>query len=352
MSDEKKLKNVKIGYASAAIDRDHPAVRRRFGYYAQKRDVQFEQANPTSAYDVVVVHHSADLTMWSSYEKGKIIFDYNDDYLNASPKGFKARIKGLAKYVTGQYSKLEIDFTRAYMKMIRRADAVIYSTDAQLADVRPHCTNAYKIVDMQSDGDWMVKKDYKSGPVVNLVWEGLPALAGLESILPVLQDLKARIDFSLHLVTAIKWPRYLNHYFPTHTKRKIDRVFPFKGVFLYEWVPSTFSNIVTACDLAIIPIPMHDPFWVGKPANKLLFFWRMAMPVLTSPTPEYTNVMKDCGVDMSCHNADDWKEKLTYYMKDSLARAEAGTRGKRFVDDVYGNDRLLSLWDRAVISVL
>jgi hypothetical protein len=113
-----------------------------------------------------------------------------------------------------------------------------------------------------------------------------------------------------------------------------------------------FSRIVTGCDLALIPIPMHKPFWVGKPANKLLLFWRMGMPTLTSPTPAYIKMMRECGLDMVCSTPDDWKDKLKRYMCDETARREAGRKAKAFVDAEYSEEKLLERWDRAFASVL
>ena len=48
--------------------------------------------------------------------------------------------------------------------------------------------------------------------------------------------------------------------------------------------------IATGCDLAVIPLPLDRPLERGKPESKLVSFWRMGMPVVTSSTPAYRRV--------------------------------------------------------------
>ena len=61
--------------------------KRRFVYYAKKRNLSFEIANPSKKYDLVVLSQNADLSIWCNYDRGgaKIIYDFIDSYL-AIPK--------------------------------------------------------------------------------------------------------------------------------------------------------------------------------------------------------------------------------------------------------------------------
>ena len=43
-----------------------------------KRNLNFEIADPTQDYDLVIVTEAADLSVWSEYKKGKVIFDLID----------------------------------------------------------------------------------------------------------------------------------------------------------------------------------------------------------------------------------------------------------------------------------
>jgi len=348
------LQRLKIGWATGGISLDHPAHRRTFLYYAKRRNIHFEVTNDVGkSYDIVYVSQGADITQWARYNRGKIIYEFSDAYFAESEQTtFKVIFRGLAKFVTRKHRHLKLSYRQALEDMLRRADAVLCGTAEQCTLIKQFCNNVHYIFAFQDDDLKAIKESYSASMPFNLVWEGLPSLDGFVTINPVLAELKQRHDFALHLVTDIKRGRYLNDYLPAHTKDKIEKMFPFKDVYLYEWNNHMFSRIVSQCDLGIIPIPMDKPFWVGKPANKLLLFWRMGVPTLTSATPAYKKIMDECGLDMACNSLEEWAYKLEKYLVDENARRDAGTRAKAFVEAEYGEEKLLALWDKAFISVL
>ncbi len=117
------------------------------------------------------------------------------------------------------------------------------------------------------------------------------------------------------------------------------------------WNRETFAALATACDLAIIPIPLDRPFFTGKPENKLVLFWRMGIPVLASPTPAYERAMRGAGLAMTCRTTEDWVRQIELYMGDESARREAGERGRAFAEANYSEARLLGQWDAVLASV-
>ena len=122
--------------------------------------------------------------------------------------------------------------------------------------------------------------------------------------------------------------------------------------YMYQWNLDTFSHIVTACDLAIIPINTDSPLARGKPENKLLLFWRMGMPTLVSSTPAYSRAMDTCGLDFYCKNNDEWAEKLEKLIVDVETRKKAGQTGKQHADSFYSEKIYMEKWDRLFESVL
>jgi hypothetical protein len=306
---------LKVGWAITNANLDVPAYRRRFGYYLKQRKIHWENADIKKSYDLVVVHHASDITAWKDYDKAKIIMDYNDDYLYGTRTSVKDIGRGLAKFLFRQWSNLELDYRKAYTKMMARADAIVCCTDAQEADARKYCSNVYQIVDMQSDLDWIVKERYESGSTFNLVWEGLPGFEGLIKLSPILRFFQAEHNSALHLITALKYGRHLRDFIQVHTKEEIRKL-DLNRVFLYEWNSYLYSHIATACDLAIIPIDLQNPFLLSKPSNKLIFFWRIGMPTLVDPTPAYVKLMDECGLDMVCRSHQEWLDKLELYSRD------------------------------------
>ena len=343
---------LKIGWAIANESLDIPAYRRRFGFYLKRRNLTWEIADINKSYDLVVVHHSADITAWRNYSKAKIILDYNDDYLSESMRNFRSIGRGGAKFLFRHWSKLEFDFRSAYIKMMQRADAIVCCTDAQESHARQYCTNVFQILDMQCDPDWVTKENYDSGSISNLVWEGLPGFDGLRTFAPTLLSLRTKHNCALHLITSLKHGKFLRNIFQVHTKDEIKKALDLQNIYLYEWNSHLFSHIVSACDIAVIPIDMRQPFWVFKPGNKLLFFWRIGMPTLVDATPSYIKLMDECGLDMTCRSQEEWLDKLEIYLNDKEKRKFVGKKAKYFVDRNYSNDQLLSQWDHVLLSIL
>ena len=54
---------LRIGYVPYSNDMTKPGDRRRFCYYAKKRNIKFEIAQPSKDYDVVVLTEGADSTI-------------------------------------------------------------------------------------------------------------------------------------------------------------------------------------------------------------------------------------------------------------------------------------------------
>jgi hypothetical protein len=349
---EIKLGKIKIGWAIANASLDVPAYRRRFGFYLNRRNLTWKIADINKSYDLVVVHHSADITAWRNYNRAKIILDYNDDYLSGDLHNIRNSGRGCAKFLFRHWSKLEFDYRKAYTKMMQRADAIVCCTDAQESHARQYCPNVFQILDMQCDPDWVTKENYDVGSISNLVWEGLPGFDGLMMFAPIFRSIQAKQKCALHVITALKHRKYIRNFIQVNTWDELQKIPDLKNVYLYEWNPHLFSHIVSSCDLAVIPIDMRQPFWVSKPGNKLLFFWRIAMPALVDPTPSYIKLMDECGLDMVCRSQDEWLEKLDLYLNDKEKRLKSGKRAKEFVEQKYGNEQLLSQWDDVILSIL
>ena len=347
------MDRVKIGYAVCPkLPLSHPAYRRRFGGYLAARGLSWEIADVSKRYDIVVVHHSADLPAWIGYDGGKLILDYNDDYLGFGSTGGRDVIRGVGRYATGAWSRPYLDYKAPYREVAKRADAVVCAAESGAMSMAPYCANIRKILDMQPDFGWAPKRSHVSGATAHLVWEGFPSFAGLISVREGLLDFKRRRLCHLHLVTNLVHARFSNAVFPMETRRTVQKRVRIPDTYLYDWHPATFPSLVTAADMAMIPIDMTDPVWVGKPANKLLSFWRLGMPTLVSDTPAYRAMMDEAGVDMVCTDPASWSSKLDSFMGDDRRRAEVGTHVAAHAAKFYNNDALCARWDEAIASVL
>lgn len=347
------LKKLRIGYVPYSDKLDKPGDRRRFCYYAKKRNVDFEIARPSKEYDVVIVTERGDLSVWGRLgnKKTKLVYDFIDSYLSIPRYDPKGMLRGLAKYIAGESRHLQLDHWKAIERMCGRSAAVICTTEEQKKAISGFCANTHMILDFHTDTVRNTKERYAAGSVFNFVWEGLPHNIGsLYEIKDVLAELGAEHNIVLHIVTDLKYNQYMGKFGRRNTVDLAGKLFD--NIRIHEWDEKTCSSIVTGCDMALIPIPLNDPLAYGKPENKLLLFWRMGMPVIVSATPAYSRAMKKCGLAMACRTKAEWRQALVKYINDENARREAGRRGRAFAEENYGEAKMLAKWDELFKSIL
>lgn len=349
----RELRRMRIGYVPLSDDFTAPGDRRRFAFYARARGLTYEIADAREAYDIVVLSQRADTSVWRRYHraKGRIVYDLIDSYLAVPATDLRGAFRGAAKFAVRQTRHLELSYGRSIAALCSRADAVICSTEEQRRDISRHCSNVHIILDVQSGDVRVQKRDYQSGPVFNLVWEGLPEnLAGFSGILPALKDFSRTRPVALHLITDLFYHRYLNRIGKRHTSDVVARM----GIpaYLYQWNGAMMATIAVASDLAVIPIRSGDAMALGKPENKLLLFWRIGVPTLTSKTPAYDRAMNAAQLDMTCATASEWRDRLEEFASDEAKRAQAAAAGFQTAETVYGKAEMLRRWDLALASVI
>lgn len=345
------LRGLRIGYAPNAPSLGAPGDRRRFVHYARTRGLTFEIADPDQGYDLVVLSQKADISLWSRWSKGLLVYDLIDSYLAIPRSNLKGRLRGLAKFVSGEHRRLQLDHWKAIEAMCRRADAVICATLEQKAAIRPFNRNVHIILDAHAEVAAAPKADYAAHAPFRLVWEGLPQnLDSFAPLAPILREVDRRRPIELHLVTDETLYRYLGRYGRRATRKVAGALFD--RVAIHPWRGSDWAGVVSACDLAIIPLDTDDPFIAGKPENKLLLFWRLGMPALVSATPAYRRAMALAGLPMACASLDDWASGLDRYIGDETARSHAGARGLACAQAHYAEADVLAGWDALFASLL
>jgi glycosyltransferase involved in cell wall biosynthesis len=343
---------VKIGYVPYSEDLRQPADRRRFPYYAEQRGLAFELADPRENYDVVVITPRTDLVGWSRYRPGraKLVFDIVDSYLDIPRANPKAVLRGPAKFLAGEARQPFYSYRRSIERILERADAATCATPEQAATIARFCPNSHAILDFQSRIVAKVKDNYDAGSPFNLVWEGLGEnVRWFSEIARPLREIARTRPIVLHLITAIEFGQLTQRFWTRQTAQIAAR--HFDEVRVHQWSEESVSVIATACDLAVIPLPLDRPLERGKPESKLVSFWRMGMPTVTSSTPAYARVMAGAGQDLHCASEAQWGDALIRMADDEGAREHAGREGRAYAEREYGDERLLSAWDRAFESL-
>jgi glycosyltransferase involved in cell wall biosynthesis len=338
------VKQLRIGYVPMSKSLDSPGDRRRFVAYARARNLTFELATIDGCYDVVILSQKADISDWCDYPHGKIVYDFVDSYLAIPRANIKQCLRGFVWFLIGRHRRLRLDYRSALQNMCARADAVICTTDEQKALIIPYSDNVHLALDCHDTVVKKVKENYSCDNVFNLVWEGLPSnISQLKEIRNALQIINKRRRINLHVITDLEQPKI----FGVGSIKSIDltRQF-FDEVVFHPWDEATCSEIICNCDLAIIPINLNDPFVRGKPENKLLLFWRIGAPVLTSATPAYIRAMKNAGLDgLVCVNTTDWVNMIARMMNSESFRRESGERGRRYTEKYQSKNIFIEKWD-------
>jgi len=344
--------DMRIGYSTLRNDVTAPGDRRRFCHYAEQRGLKFEIARPGGAYDLVVSSSAGDLSEWSRLPRSsRLVLDMVDSYLDEPPAAPRALVRGAAKFLLGQTRRLHLNYRALIEATCRRADAVICATEEQRDRISKYNSNVHVILDFQSGEVARVKSDYRRGDTFHLAWEGLGVnIQTFESFATAWRELRRRHRIELHLVTDLAIPTGSN-YIGLRPAREVVKRMLGEGVYLSQWNVTMLATICTACDLAVIPIPLDQPFFAGKPANKLVFFWRMGVPTVTSATPAYLRAMSAAGLDMTCRGEGDWVPMIEKLMGDEDARQRAGELGRRYVEREYSEASLLARWDRVFESI-
>ncbi len=347
------LAGLRVGYAPYSRSLSEPGDRRRFCFYAARRGIDFEIADPSRDYDVVVLSTTADIATWRRLPPGrtKLVYQLIDSYLALPRFDPKSLLRGAAKFASRETRTLILDYRRAMEDMCRRSDAVVCATAEQRVAYERLCPNVHVILDAHTEYAPRHKSDFGLGETVNLVWEGLPyTLDEFEGIAPVLRELSTERPLALHLVTDLTFPRYVRKFGRVRTEDLARRILP--DTYLYQWNLHLLPHLVTACDVAVIPLDLEDPLARGKPENKLLIFWRLGMPTVTSATPAYRRTMAASGLDLTCTTHDDWAATLRRLFDDEELRSTAAKYGRAYVDSEHTEEQLLARWDRLFESVL
>lgn len=347
-----RLEDASIGYAPYSTTLDVPGDRRRFCFYAAARDLRFEVVEEASSHpDVVIVAGTADITRWVGADPSvTIVYDLVDSYLALPRSDVRSIGRGVAKRLSGETSRLAWSYRKAIEAMCVRADAVVCSTEEQRQTILAHNSNVHVILDHHGSEVRDRKRSFEAHRPFRLVWEGLPyTLPAFGEISAVLERLGRRHPLEVHLVTDPKFARYARRFGRQDTEQLAGRYI--SSPRMHEWRIDTLADVVTSCDLAVIPALLDNPMFAGKPENKLLLFWRMGMPVVTSATPAYLRAMSAAGLDMACSGEAAWERVLEYHILDRDARELAARRGQEFVESAHSERRLVEQWDAAFTSV-
>ena len=192
------------------------------------------------------------------------------------------------------------------------------------------------------------KKNYKVDSKIKLVWEGQAVTANNLVILnDVLNKIKDKVE--IYVITD----SYANLYSILY-KVKISNILK-KCNFDYHfiaWDSINISREIANFDLAVIPIVSNNKFAWNKPENKLLFFWEIGIPTLTTDTPAYKRVMDTAGLNLYCSSSNEWIKKIQdFYDSDEKDKKNVAEISRAYINKFHSREEILNKWDLIFDSI-
>ena len=222
------------------------------------------------------------------------------------------------------------------------------STKEQKDCIRQYCDNVLIILDAKTmyNNYKKVENSQPNSSELNIAWEGMPHnIKSFAVIRDALSILSKQYQINLHLITALKYKKYMNRYITKHTFNEVKKHIDIDNVNLYQWNELTVSHIASTCDLAVIPINSNDPMDIGKPEDKLLIFWLMGLPTVVSETPAHLMAMSAAGLSMACENTDDWVSAIRNLADNVSNRNQAAKKGYTYASYESNEEKMMSSWD-------
>lgn len=355
---------MKIGYCPTSADYSHPVDRRKACLYFHRRKLEFERAILGQHYDVVYISSvQTDIEGWLAYyatvrdikNRPKLVFDLSDSYLSARKYSLKTSLRGTYRYLAGIASHYRPSFSDTLIEAVSVADAVVCGSAESRDELIQYNDNIHIIRDYFWNDIRQRKQSLNiQEGTLNVVWEGLShgnkkIFAMLRVILSGLPGLRV----NLHVITDWSYCGFGRKYFCKPTGALLQNIFAGSdvSVYYYAWNSATFSSLVTACDIALIPIPSNDPIMYRKPENKLILLWSAGIPVIATGTPSYRRVMSNVGLDWTCDAISEWRESILALSQSLGERENYMKKVNVFLGKECSEQRLEGQWDDLFASL-
>ena len=350
------MKKLKIGFWPLSASLKSAGDRRRLVFWAEARG-HTVVTNLSQRVDLIVASENSDFNSnLFTQRQIPVIFDLVDAYL--SPLNpFDDFARGLAKKLSGQISGSVKPFSHHIKDFCLSSNAVLCSSVEQEAIIKKYNLNTHVILDSHDEIPFIDRSlDNSTLTGKNqILWEGQPAtIRGVLQISSSLLQLSKTDNLQLNFVTDEKYFQFLNKYIERNTsdllKKDLSQIIG--DINIVPWTQGNLVATAQRCEVAMIPIDLAVPMQRLKPENRLLIMWRLGLPCLVSPSPAYTRVARNAGVNAICENPDAWLENFRQLLKSSSFARDEILRGQNYLRENHTRAILLNKWDQAIESAM
>jgi len=201
--------------------------------------------------------------------------------------------------------------------------------DVSLANVRLGARDVFGFMRMEPFRQRVLRTRRRGE--ARLVWFGAHGVSyadgGMLDLLQVrdlLVRLRSNYDLSLTVISN-GWSKYVRHIrgFGVPTR-------------YFEWHPRSFSTLVAAHDVCIVPI-RSNPFTVCKSNNRVATALWYGVPVVASSIPSYDELRPFIVLD-------DWERGLRQYLDQPPIAAEHVRAGREYLRSHYSLNAIARQW--------
>jgi glycosyltransferase involved in cell wall biosynthesis len=231
--------------------------------------------------------------------RGRVVFDLDDAMLLGTPA--LARRSRLAQWLYGPQQAI---------RLLRRADAVIVSTEALAVQVSRHrAVDAILPTVPDTRGYPLAKPGTQTAPVV-LGWVGsVRNVDYLDPLRAVIDRLTRDGLVELVVVSARPWDG------------------PSRFV---EWTLAQEASVFGGFAIGLMPLP-DTPYTRAKAGFKLLQYMAAGVPFVASPVGVNRYLAEESRAGLLAESPEAWKSAIRTLAVNPALRAELGSRGRRFV---------------------
>lgn len=345
---------IRVGYGSMESNFSAPGDRRRFAGFAIRNGLNISRIQDRlEGNDVVLLTLGSDLSVWKSLKKknGAVIIDLVDAYLDEQFWSLRRLFRGSYKSATRQLKNPVLNYTKMLRNALAGVDAVMCASPEQKESILEYNPNVFVTVDCLEELFCDTSNEVKSRSRLNLLWEGFPEnLQHFDSITGELVKLARSYELTLTVLTDLSGVRRGSLASLMRFKKLLANINV--SVQLVPWSVSNLIYYASRCDFGIIPIDQRNTMAWLKSENKLLSFWAMGLPTLTSPTPSYSRVMSEVSGNNNMANVIHWTDCVSELYEKQQSLDEYSARVCQFARSRSSEAATDVTWMKLLSSVI
>lgn len=349
----KKLNQAEICYLPNNLSLKFPGARRRFVAFAKFKKISFKTKLENNKFELIYIPYGCNIYKILKYLKKnprtKLIFEMPDSYL--SDGWWVSFQKGVGRFLMRKESKIYLDYRQPLKQLLKKSHAVVCASRSQFKILKKYNKKIFITLDFFEDEIKFKKKKWSLNKkkTIRLFWEGM--IYNLEHLI-MFNEIFKYLIFDVHIVIVTDKKKSLFFNLFNYNVKKIVKKFKFSFE-VHEWGKVEISKIATSCDIGVIPIKLNNRTASNKSVNKLVFMWKMGLPVVVSATPAYRDIMKLARLKMYAKNIYDWINILNnfYKLNDDKHISNKKKRVDALIKKNFSKRKLIKDWSEVFQSV-